>query len=123
MNWYIAKIIFGICLDENKQTTQFDEQLRIISARDENEAFLKARMIGVREEDAFLNDEQRSVKWEFIDVAELKLLDELKDGMEIYSCVHEHEESERYIHYVQQKATSIERKIQRFSTPIFQQIA
>lgn len=110
-------------MDETKQTTQFDEQLRIVSARDENEAFLKARMIGVREEDQFLNDEQRLIKWKFIDVTELNLLEELKDGMEIYSCINEHEESERYIYYIQQKATSIEEKIQRFSIPTFQQIA
>ena len=123
MNWYIAKIIFGICLDENKQTTQFDEQLRIISARDENVAFLKARMIGVREEDLFLNDENRMVKWQFIDVSELNQLNEWKDGMEIYSCIHEREESERYIHYVQQKAALIEGKFQTISSPLFQHLA
>jgi Domain of unknown function (DUF4288) len=123
MNWYIAKIIFGICLNENKQISQFDEQLRIISARDENEAFLKARMIGVREEDIFLNDENRVVKWQFIDVSELNLLSDLKDGMEIYSCIQEREESERYIYYIQQKAALIEEKFQIISTPIFQQLA
>ncbi len=110
-------------MDENKQTTQFDEQLRIISAKDENEAFLKARMIGVREEDLFLNDEQHLVKWKFIDVSELNLFGELKDGMEIYSCINEHEESERYMFYVQQKAASIEENIHRILTPTFQQIA
>jgi len=123
MNWYITKIIFGICLDEHKKITQFDEQLRLIAARDENEAFLKARMIGVREEELFLTDEQRTVKWEFIDVCELKLLEEFKDGMEIYSSVHEREESNRYIYYIQQKAAAIEDKIKRISTPIFQHIA
>jgi hypothetical protein len=123
MNWYIAKIIFGICLDDNNQTTQFDEQLRIISARDEKEAFLKARLIGVREEDLFLNESNRSVKWRFIDVSELDLLRELKDGMEIYSCIQEREESGSYMNYVQQKAASIENRFQQISTTNFQQLA
>ena len=119
MNWYIAKIIFGICVNKANQVTQFDEQLRIIAARNANEAFLKARLIGVREEDLFMNDEKRSVKWEFIDVAELNLLQELKDGMEIYSCVHEREESESYIHYVQQKASMIAERIQHFTSATY----
>ena len=123
MNWYLAKIIFGICLNENKQITQFDEQLRIISARNENEAFLKARMIGVREEDSFVNEKHRPVKWEFIDVAELSLVSELKDGIELYSCIHEREEAEGYVHYVQQKASSIEGRIQQLSTLTLQKFA
>jgi hypothetical protein len=112
MNWYIAKIIFGICIGEGRSTAQFDEQLRVISARNESEAFLKARMIGVREEESFLNAEYSTVKWEFIDVAELNLLNELKDGMELYSCIHETEESEGYIRFIQHKAANIEERTQ-----------
>jgi hypothetical protein len=104
MSWYIAKIIFKISAENTEQKPQFDEQLRLIAAEDEEEAFLKARTIGLGEEDAFLNDRKNTVKWEFINVAEIVGLTKLEDGMEIYSHIHETDEAKSYIHCVHQKA-------------------
>jgi hypothetical protein len=104
MNWYISKIIFRITAENTKHKPQFDEQLRLISANSEEEAFLKARTIGLGEEDSFLNDKKNTVKWEFINVAEIVPLKDLKDGMEIYSHIHETDEARSYIHCVHQKA-------------------
>lgn len=103
MNWYIAKIVFGINC-EGAQKPQFDEHLRLVSARNFEEAFLKARIIGIQEEESFLNDRHQPVKWEFINVAELHAVGDLKDGSEIYSQIHEAEEAEDYIHQVHQRA-------------------
>jgi len=104
MDWYIAKIVFRITTEETRQRPQFDEQLRLIGAESEEEAFMKARMIGLREEDAFLNDAQKTVKWEFINVAEILPLSRIEDGVEIYSQIHETDEANAYIQCVHQKA-------------------
>ena len=53
MNWYLGKIIFRIICGEGTHTAQFDEQLRLIAATDEEEAFQKATTIGQREQDGF----------------------------------------------------------------------
>lgn len=106
MNWYIAKIVFGI-QSETAQKQQFDEQLRLIQAETQEEAFLKARTIGLAEEDSFLNDRNKTVKWEFINVPELIHVKKPEDGMELYSQIHEMEEANAYIHVVHQKAIAL----------------
>jgi hypothetical protein len=105
MNWYITKIIFNIAADQN--TNQFDEQLRLVNAESKEEAFLKARTIGLREEDTFYNDKMREVKWEFVNVSEIIPVNKLEDGTELYSRIHETEEASQYIHFVHQKAIAL----------------
>lgn len=104
MKWFIAKLVFNISTSEQKHKPQFDEQLRLISAENQEEAFLKARKLGLREEDSFLNDTLHQVKWEFINVAEILPLTSLEDGMELYSHVHETDEAKSYINDVHQRA-------------------
>src|SRR3569832_1262023 len=106
MNWYIAKIVFNINSDSNGKK-QFDEQLRLINADTDEEALLRARTIGISEEDTFYNDKKKKVKWEFINVAELLPIKRLEDGMELYSRIHETDEGTSYINYVHQKAISL----------------
>lgn len=106
MNWYISKIVFGIHV-ENNQTQQFDEQLRLIQADSTEEAFLKARMIGLGEEDSFVNDKNAQIKWEFINVSELLPIKNLEDGVEIYSRIHEMDEGSSYVNFVHQRAISL----------------
>jgi hypothetical protein len=115
MNWYIAKVIFKITHEGASLTSQFDEHLRLIEANSFEEALLKARILGITEEDNFINDKRKSVKWEFVNVADLIPLHELKDGLEVYSQIQEHEEANSYIHYVHQKAASL----QLTHTPVF----
>lgn len=89
-------------------TSQFDEHLRLIQATSFEEALLKARILGITEEDNFINDNNQMVKWEFVNVAELLPLHELKDGLEVYSQIQEKEEAQKYIHYVHQKAATLQ---------------
>jgi hypothetical protein len=108
MNWYIAKIVFTITADgSNAPKPQFDEQLRLIEADSTEKALLKARAIGLGEEDSFYNDKMNRVKWEFINVADLLPIKKIEDGIELYSRIHEMEESKSYISYVHQKAISL----------------
>jgi hypothetical protein len=107
MSWYIAKVVFNISAENTEHMPQFDEQLRLISAESLEEAFIKARKIGLSEEDSFLNEKRNTVKWEFINVAEVLPLKKLEDGMELYSHIHETEEAKSYIHCIHQKAVFI----------------
>ena len=86
---------------------QFDEQLRLINAQDEEEAFVKAQLLGREEEDSVMNQRNQTVKWTFINIPELNKLPSLSDGMEIYSRVNEYENAKRYIDTVNKKAGNI----------------
>jgi hypothetical protein len=115
MNWYIAKIVFNISAENTAHKPQFDEQLRLISAESQEEAFLKARKLGLSEEDSFLNDERNEVRWEFINVAEIVPMKKFEDGVELYSHIHETDEAKSYIHDVHQKAIFLRKN----AAPIF----
>ena len=107
MNWYIAKLVFNISAENQNHAPQFDEQLRLIAAADREEAFMKARIIGLGEEDAFFNARQNKVTWEFINVSDILPVQKLEDGIEIYSNIHEPQEARAYINQVHQKAIFI----------------
>ena len=107
MNWYIAKIIFQI-KGNGMQKPQFDEHLRMIEAENFEEAFLKARILGINSEDSVINDNHGPLKWEFVNVAELRQMDVLKDGLEIHSQVREMDEASNYINYVHNQAACMQ---------------
>ena len=107
MNWYLSKIIFRIICGSGQHTPQFDEQLRLIAAHDEDEAFQKAHALGEREQDGFYNDDQKLVQWKFINVAELYRLGALLDGAEMYSRIQETDDPEAYIDLANRRAEHI----------------
>lgn len=112
MNWYITKLVFRVISGSGDHTPQFDEQVRLVEARNPNEAFLKARLIGGREEDAFISEELNAVRWQFIDVCEMKEIREFTDGMELCSRIHETDNALSYIDYIHHRAEAIEQMIQ-----------
>ncbi len=107
MNWYIAKVVFQI-VGEGMTKPQFDEHIRLIEANGFEEALLKARMLGLREEEIVINKQHGPFKWEFVNVAELVLVKEIKDGIELYSQVREMEEAAPYINYVHNQAARMQ---------------
>jgi hypothetical protein len=107
MKWYLAKLVYRIICGEGLHTPQFDEQLRLVYAEDDFHAFQKARTTGHREEDNFLNNTQKPVQWQFIDISELHPLTEMIDGAELYSRICEEEEAEVYIRVTKQRASHI----------------
>lgn len=107
MNWFIAKMVFRIISGDGNHMPQFDEQLRLIYALNEDEAFEKATQLGREEEDSFMNQKNQLVKWSFINVPELNRLPSLTDGMEIYSKVNEYDNAKRFIDTVNKKAGNI----------------
>lgn len=94
MKWYLAKLVYRILCGDGTHTPQFDEQLRLIHAEDELHAFQKARLFGHREQDNFLNAADKPVHWKFIDVSEIHELNNLNDGVEIYSRISEEENAD-----------------------------
>jgi Domain of unknown function (DUF4288) len=105
MNWYVAKIVFRITPAKESAVGQFDEHLRLIRAESLEQAFMKARLLGIQEEDKG-NDFQNAA-WEFVNVPELHPLNSLCDGAEVYSQVHDVREPGNYIQSIHQKALSL----------------
>lgn len=107
MNWYLAKIIFRIICGEGNHTPQFDEQLRLVVASSDEQAFNKAQAMGEQEGECFLNHQQKMVEWKFINVSELYKITELIDGAELYSRIQETDNADKYIDMVNQRAAFI----------------
>ena len=107
MHWYLSKIIFRIICGDGQHTPQFDEQLRLIAARDEEEAFRKAIALGEKEQDRFYNEDRQIVQWKFINVSELYHLTNLLDGAEMYSRIQETDDPEGYINLANRRADHI----------------
>jgi hypothetical protein len=109
MNWYIAKIVYRIICGEGNHTAQFDEQLRLIKAEKQEEALLKAQLLGSREEETFYNNTQQLVKWQFVNVCELRRLADIIDGAELYSRVEEKDNGDSYELLIHNKASRLEK--------------
>ena len=107
MNWYLSKIVFQIICGDGHHTPQFDEQLRLIQAKDERTAYTKAVSIGNSEEDTFYNNKEQLVQWRFIGVSELYQMS-LVDEAELCSRISEADRAEDYINMVHKKAEQIE---------------
>lgn len=107
MNWYITKIVFNVSESVGPQTSRFDEQLRLVTAESKEEAFIKARTMGLHEEDVRYYDTTKRSKWEFINVSEVIPLHNLDDGIALYSRIHETKEASTYINVIHQKAIAI----------------
>jgi hypothetical protein len=118
MNWYMAKIVFRIICGEGNHTPQFDEQLRLIGAGSEEEAFEKAKAIGEKDQESFLNQKNQLVHWKFINVPELYKLS-LTDGAEMYSRVQETEHAGNFIDSINKKAEYILSAFTKKVSPAF----
>ncbi len=115
MQRYLVKLMFNINIDNGNHASQFDEQIRIVEAYSLESAFQKARIIGKKEEEIFINNENKMVNWQFIDVLDVYELESLKDGEQVYSTTHENTERHSFINYVRQKAMLIQAKSLTFA--------
>lgn len=110
MEKYIAKLMFNINIDNGNDASQFDEQIRIVESQSLEDAFYKARIIGRKEEETFLDRDNKLVSWQFIDVADVYPLKEMKDGEQIYSNTHKIQDAGSFIRYIRQKSMEIQAK-------------
>lgn len=100
MNWYIAKLIFSIISGDGNHCAQFEEQMRLITAKCKHNALEKACNIGRANQDSFLNCHSETVLWQFIGVAEINKLIDLSDGTELYYSIHETSDAEEVEQYM-----------------------
>lgn len=97
MKWYLAKLVFKIICGEGNHTAQFDEQIRLINAESSEQAIQLAKEIGEEESENFLHENQRLVKWNFLGIAELIILQPEYHGAEVYSRIIETSFEEGYL--------------------------
>ena len=107
MNWYLVKMIYRVTSGEGSHTAQFDEQLKLFQASCQEEAIDKAGLAGVKMEETFFNIKGELVRWQFVAVAEIRLLEEFEDGMEICSRIVETGDPDNYLRFVHSKAENI----------------
>ena len=109
MKWYVTKLVFQIICGTGNHTAQFDEQLCLIEATNDNEALIKATELGLANEETFYNQRQELVQWKFVNVSELNQLN-LSDGVEVHSSINEVDDDFAYTNLVHAKADQIKRK-------------
>ena len=107
MNWYITRVVFKVSENDSPEAGHFDEQLRLVTADSKEEAFIKARTLGLNKEDVCYYDTKKVEKWEFINVSEVTPLQNMDDGIALYSRIHKTKESTAYISVIHQKAIAI----------------
>lgn len=110
MEKYLAKLMFNINIDNGGDASQFDEQIRIIESRSLEDAFYKARVIGKKEEETFIDTQNKVVSWQFIDVSEVYPLNDVKDGEQVYSNTHKIKDTGSFIKFIRQKSMEIQAK-------------
>lgn len=108
MKWFIAKLVYQIVVGDGRHRAQFEEQLRLIAARHQQEARQKARQMGKAGEQEFENIHHQLVHWYFLDVSELYAVEEITDGMELYSHIEEPDYPDNYLKLLKHKSTSID---------------
>jgi hypothetical protein len=107
MQWFVTKLVYQIVCGDGDHAPQFDEQLRLISASDKDDAWKKACEIGIQGQYSFKNQRDELVQWRFINVPELNALEMLGDGMELYSRIEEPSDADAYISWLQLKAANL----------------
>jgi len=107
MNWYLVKVVFRIICGDGQHIPQFDEQLRLVRASNEEEAFEKGNAIGEQEQEEFYSERKTLVQWKYINVAELYKLNDLLDGAELFSRIQETDNANSYIEMIHKKAEYI----------------
>lgn len=93
MNVYIATIIMVSSVEGNNEAPPVcEEQIRLIRASSQSEAYDKAMRIGFREEHSYKNVNDNDVFWKFAGLENLELLSQknLRDGQELRSRYFRH---------------------------------
>jgi Domain of unknown function (DUF4288) len=110
MKQFLAKSVFYIDIEDKNAATQFDEQWRIIQAKQVQEAFMKATSIGKREETTFVNENNKQVSWRFVDITQLFPLNRHEDGEQLFSATVEASDKDGFIKYIREKSMLIQIK-------------
>ncbi|NUM32127.1 MAG: DUF4288 domain-containing protein [Bacteroidetes bacterium] len=105
MKWFVVKLVFQII--NNSKIQQFDEQLRIVSALDYEDAYKKANEIAKNNEYEFSDFKNNIISWKFIAIPYLEPLIILENGTELCSQILEKEQNENYLFTLKLKQEAI----------------
>ncbi len=100
-------MVFRIICGDGNHTPQFDEQIRLFYAHNQQAAFQKAETIGKAEEDCFMNIHQQPVQWKFIAITALYSIPSPADGIEIASRIKEVDDADNYLYITYEKAAQV----------------
>ncbi|HEX7367681.1 MAG TPA: DUF4288 domain-containing protein [Pelobium sp.] len=109
MNWFVAKLIFEIKSEDSK-FVQFDEQLRLIEAIDQQLALEMAYQLGLMQQEDAVENKKPKVVWKFVAVTEIENIGEIAHGKEIHYKITEPENAEQYLALAQIKADALKNK-------------
>lgn len=111
MKWFLVKLVFKIEQDANLPGAEFDEQYRLIEARNEEEAFVKSKIIGVKNEQTFENADGKVIHWQFIDTAFIRKIEPFTDGIELFSTTHSAEHARQYENFIHHQAEATYQRV------------
>nr|WP_294898316.1 DUF4288 domain-containing protein [uncultured Pedobacter sp.] len=109
MNWFVAKLIFEIKTQDSK-SAQFDEQLRLIEAVNEELAIEMAYQLGLMQQEEIINRDNHAVVWKFVAVTEIHSIGDIAHGKEIHYHITEPEQAEQYLALVHAKASYLKNR-------------
>jgi hypothetical protein len=110
MKTFIAKLIFNININQDIDSSQFDEQIRIIKADSVHEAYHKAKSIGLKEAEAFVNPKMQIIEWKFINVSDIYDMDSYEEGEQLYSQTIFENDCQNYIQFLLEKSKKFQEK-------------
>lgn len=90
MSWYAAIVVHRITVisrpEQGRTEDDYSGSLILVRATSEGEAKVEAQRLAAKEEDEYKNSEGESVRWQFVDVFDVRLVGHrLRNGDEIYS--------------------------------------
>ena len=91
-------------MGKDEKLVQFDEQLRLVFAEDDLQAFTKAQRMGEREQYVLPLLKEQSLSWKFLFVTDLYKLENMTDGAEVFSRITDADDGDNYQHQVQLKS-------------------
>lgn len=93
MEWFFIKLCFRVICGNGNHKPQFNEQVRLVSAGNMEEAVVKVKRIAAMEAQALIIP----VHWQLVAVTEVMLFSEAADGAEISSVFTERDEADAYM--------------------------
>jgi hypothetical protein len=111
MKWFALRYIFQIISGDGNYASQFDEQLRLIQAKDAQEALNKGEGQSENFHRPFRNCKGELVKWEFICIADLYEIEAPGDGSEIASVLHEPEDMANFLEELKRREAFLHQSI------------
>jgi hypothetical protein len=109
MNWFIAKIVFKI-EGKNQEFIQFDEQIRLLDAVNEDLALEMAHQFGLMQQDEVVAHVKGKLFWKFIGVTEINYLGEITNGTQVHCQINEPLNVSNYISLALAKAEGLKQR-------------